>query len=412
MVSKIAFRKDVLCIIMFLFALLLFAEKVCPLCGRKYADTDNYCAYCENPDGSAVRLEKVQTQTKPAIVANIKVEGDSVIITSTPEGAAVYLDGKYRANTPVTLENVSAGSHTIKLTYPGYKNYARTIQVKSSSGVGTSVPSSPGVGVSTPLTYLGKNSSGYDEYRHEKTGIILIKIPAGTFTMGSNEYDDEKPVHTVYLDEYYIGKYEVTNAQYKKFCDAAGRSYPPDPDFTAMPNYFTNYPDYPVVNVSWNDAKAYCDWAGLRLPTEAEWEKAARGTDGRKYPWGNVEPGAGGFVRCNYADKNTDYSWSDKSVNDGYQWTAPVGSYERGKSPYGCYDMAGNVWEWCADWYDESYYSRSANNNPKGPSSGEYRVLRGGSGDSGAWGIRCADRIWYSPANRLGNYGFRVGSSP
>ncbi|MEO0166889.1 MAG: formylglycine-generating enzyme family protein [candidate division WOR-3 bacterium] len=267
------------------------------------------------------------------------------------------------------------------------------------------VPSRPG------LTYLGKNSKGYEEYRHEKTGIILIKIPAGTFTMGSNDGDDdEKPVHTVYLDEYYIGKYEVTNAQYKKFCDATGRSYPPDPDFTAMPNYFTNFPDYPVVNVSWEDAKAFCDWAGLRLPTEAEWEKAARGTDGRKYPWGNEKPGSGGFARCNYADKKTDYPWRDKSVNDGYQFTSPVGTYERGVSPYGCYDMAGNVWEWCSDWYDENYYGRSAINNPQGPSSGEFRVVRGGAWCYGARDMRCANRNSYLPAWSYCDIGFRCGS--
>ncbi len=257
------------------------------------------------------------------------------------------------------------------------------------------------------LTYLGKNSSGYEEYRHEKTGAILIKIPAGIFTMGSNDGDnDEKPVHDVYLDEYYIGKYEVTNAQYKKFCDATGRSYPVDPDFTGMPNYFTNYPDYPVVNVSWNDAKAYCDWADLRLPTEAEWEKAARGTDGRTYPWGSKEPDAGGFYRANYYI-------GEKGKSDGFQYTSPVGSYECGKSPYGCYDMTGNVWEWCSDWYDENYYIVSANNNPQGPVSGARRVFRGGSWLCKAYDLRCADRVCGDPTDEWHyDVGFRLACSP
>lgn len=231
------------------------------------------------------------------------------------------------------------------------------------------------------------------EITNPKDGSILIVIPAGSFSMGSNESDDEKPIHTVYLDKYYIGKYLVTNAQYKKFCDATGHSQPPesDPRISGMKNYFTAYPNYPVVNVSWFDAKAYCEWAGLRLPTEAEWEKAARGTDGRKYPWGN--------------------SWDSNKCNnggngDGYTNVSSVGSFPSGVSPYGVYDMAGNVWEWCNDWYGENYYGSSPSSNPTGPSSGIDRVLRGGSWWDNAESCRSAFRsksdIGFS------NGGFRV----
>jgi len=265
-------------------------------------------------------------------------------------------------------------------------------------------PTAPSHTVPSGMTFLKTNSQGYEEYRWEKDGSTVIKIPAGTFTMGSTENTDEKPVHQVHLDEYYIDKYEVTNRQYKQFCDATGRSYPSDPGFSGMSGYFSNYSDYPVVNVSWDDAAAYCTWAGKRLPTEAEWEKAARGTDSRKYPWGNSELTG---RTCNFADKSTDYSWSDKSWNDGHAYTAPVGNYQDGASPYGCMDMAGNVWEWCADWYDISYYGRSPGSNPTGPSSGSARVGRGGSWLNDAWLMRCASRIRLAPSTRYGNLGFR-----
>ena len=216
--------------------------------------------------------------------------------------------------------------------------------------------------------------------------------------MGSGDGEnDEKPVHTVYLDGYYIMKYEVTNKQYKKFCDETGRSYPKDPGFSGMSGYFTSYPDYPVVEVCWNDAKAYCAWAGLRLPTEAEWEKASRGTDSRTYPWGNGEPGTN---RCNYIGSG-----------DGYEYTSPIGSYENGRSPYGCYDMSGNVWECCNDWYGESYYRDSEYKNPKGPSSGTYRVLRGGSWLFYGNCVRAANRDSAGPSGMDGNIGFRCAAS-
>ncbi len=248
------------------------------------------------------------------------------------------------------------------------------------------------------MTFLVTNDQGYKEYKNEKDGSTLIEITAGAFTIGSDD--------TVNLDAYYIGKYEVTNKQYKNFCDSTGRSYPEDPNFDGMPDYVTNYPDYPVVNVSWDDAAAYCDWAGLRLPTEAEWERSARGTDGREYPWGNDEPDADGLYRANWGEGEDHTVWK----KDGYEYTAPVGCYERGRSLCGCYDMAGNVWEWCSDWYDENYYDTSPEQNPQGPSSGTDRVDRGGSWQSNPGPLRSTNRAWDKPAYRNYDLGFRVAS--
>jgi formylglycine-generating enzyme required for sulfatase activity len=262
----------------------------------------------------------------------------------------------------------------------------------------------PGTPAGTKARSGEETSPGGNERTWAKDGSVMVRVPAGTFTMGSSEYDDEKPVHDVYVDEFWIDKYEVTNRQYKRFCDATDRSYPLDPDFLGMPNYFENKPEYPVVNVSWEDAQAYCAWAGKRLPTEAEWEKAARGTDSRKYPWGNAAPSGS---RCNYADKRTDYSWRDRNADDGYARTAPVGTFPAGASPYGCQDMAGNVWEWCSDWYDKDYYGNTAKNNPGGPSSGSSRVIRGGSWICHATNLRCSDRFDSDPASRHYNLGFR-----
>jgi len=264
------------------------------------------------------------------------------------------------------------------------------------------------------LVYVGTNSQGYSEYKHPENGMVFIKIPAGFFWMGSSNYEDdldseysriERHQHHVYLDAYYMAKYEVTNAQYKAFCDATGRSYPRDPGFDGMSNYFTSYPNYPVVGVSWTDAKAFASWLGCRLPTEAEWEKAARGTDCRKYPWGNHYPYYNGRYYANY-DPAYD-------ATDGYPHTSPVGSFTRGASPYGCMDMAGNVWEWCADRYKYNYYISSPDHNPKGPFIpfiGSHRVLRGGSWLSNPSSLRCVYRYCRRPAGLCDN-GFRLSRS-
>lgn len=234
--------------------------------------------------------------------------------------------------------------------------------------------------------------------RCERDGSEMVLVPAGEFTMGSNELaEDERPQHIVYLDAYYIDRYEITNSQFKRFCDSSGGySYPENPPWDN--NYFLDKPDHPVVLVSWYFANSYCKWAGKRLPTEAEWEKAARGTEGILYPWGNTwNP-----LNCNL---------SASSTGDDYEYTAPVGSFQGGKSVYGCYDMIGNVWEWCADLHEQNYYKFTGKDNPKGPSTGINRIVRGGSYmDRDA--IQAATRSAVSPGSKNVNDGFRAALSP
>ena len=228
-----------------------------------------------------------------------------------------------------------------------------------------------------------------------KDGAEMERVRAGEFIMGSKEGDeDEKPARSVYLDEYHVDKFEVTVAQFKEFCGETRQMMPRQPSW--------NRDDHPVVGVSWEDATAYAKWAGASLPTEAQWEKAARGTDGGTYPWGNEAPDAGGKYRCNYDPGDNDA--------DGYEYTAPVASFPTGASPYGCMDMAGNVWEWCADWYAEDYYAQSRPKNPSGPATGRYRVLRGGDWGNGGGYLRSANRTGLDPDYRgfyRGYGGFR-----
>ena len=222
-----------------------------------------------------------------------------------------------------------------------------------------------------------------------KDGAPMVLIPAGEFEMGSNNGgDEEKPMHKVYLDAFYMDKYEVTNALYRKFMDATGYKAPAfwdDPKF--------NDPQHPVVGVDWNDANEYCRWSGKRLPTDAEWEKAARGgLVERKYPCGDT---------LTHEDANY-YGTGGK---DKWEHTSPVGSFA--PNGYGLYDMAGNVWEWCADWYDARYYAKSPKSNPIGSSSGSYHVLRGGSwGDFSTDYLRVAYRYFSNPMNYF-DVGFR-----
>ncbi len=245
-------------------------------------------------------------------------------------------------------------------------------------------------------------------------GMIMVFVPAGAFTMGSpagEGGDDEVPQHKVTLEGYWIDRTEVTNSQYQVFVTATGHEEPTTCDW-GEPTYGDEvYSNHPVVCVSWEDARQYCEWAGARLPTEAEWEKAARGTDRRTYPWGSSFNGN----LTNYCDANCEGSQKDTAVNDGYARTAPVGSYPLGVSPYGAFDMAGNVWEWVSDWYKFYYYLSSPELNPQGPDSGQFKILRGGSWYGFYTNERVTFRATITLDNRNSVTGFRCvvsSSSP
>lgn len=239
-------------------------------------------------------------------------------------------------------------------------------------------------------------------------GADEAPIPAGTIQMGCDPtnpadvcHGDRMPLHDVYLDAYAMDKFEVTNARYQA-CVDTGHCTPPYRTYSwSHTEYYGNpaFADYPVIYVEWDQAEAFCAWEGKRLPTEAEWERAARGSsDTRKYPWGNDG------TTCDLANTFVD----SLCVGD----TSAVGSYPAGISPYGVMDMAGNVWEWTADWYQYDYYSVSPPNNPPGPATGELRVLRGGSwNDSHLINLRVAHRYWDSPGSAGANIGFRCARS-
>lgn len=254
------------------------------------------------------------------------------------------------------------------------------------------------------LTWRGYNDAGHAEYLNPNDGSVLILIAKGSFVMGSaGGPADEIPEHAVTLSAYLIGRTEVTNAQYRAFCQATGHAAPPQPALDAgYPRYFENarYDQYPVVDVNWEDAVAYCAWAGSRLPTEAEWERAARWdakTDTpRTYPWGDAAPTP--------ALANT-----GKNGGRG-SYTSPVGSLPAGASPCGALDLCGNVYEWCADVYDARYYEVCGNGvaDPAGPAGPGNRVLRGGSWYNPRWDVRAQHRSEYDPSLRYPYLGFRA----
>jgi formylglycine-generating enzyme required for sulfatase activity len=254
----------------------------------------------------------------------------------------------------------------------------------------------------------------------------MVSVPAGEFRMGTPESNldappEEKPEHAVTLKAFRIDRFETTNGEYRRFLDAVrpghpvscapqeptGKEHAPGALWWADPEW--NAPEKPVIGVDWYDAYAYCAWAGKRLPTEAEWEKAARGTDGRKYAWGDEirsSPLVGNFA--DEAALRVNPSWRVlKGYDDGFAHTAPVGSFPAGAGPYGMEDAAGNVWEWVADYYSPAAYKESPPADPRGPSEGTLRVLRGGSWDSTPNLLRAAVRHVQSPLYRGISAGIR-----
>jgi len=279
-----------------------------------------------------------------------------------------------------------------------------------------------------------------DVWVDPRNGMEMVYIAPGDFTLGTSDaqidawlkehpnggrkdFKDEQPQCRVNLPGYWIGRTEVTNAQYVRFVAATGH---PAPDHWTGGRIPSGLENFPVVCVEWEDARAYCEWAARHLPTELEWEKAARGTDGRIFPWGNQWESK----RCRnfelisgkkYATLYDEVLQWMKSHDFRREGAATVGSYGIGASPYGCLDMAGNAWEWCGDWYNDKAYERYAKGDLTAPTSGQYRVLRGGS-----WLLvhpgyfRCSGRYGTIPGGRsnyfdlffYGGVGFRCARLP
>lgn len=258
----------------------------------------------------------------------------------------------------------------------------------------TPSPTNPPVQENTPTRAVSLPAQITDE-----KGVPMVLVPAGTFLYGNNSGDpDEMPAQTVSLDTFYIDQFEVTNARYAA-CVTAGVCPPPDENSSNTHNNYydsARYADFPVIFVNWNSAKTYCEWRSARLPTEAEWEKAGRGTDGRTYPWGEgASCGLANLFGC---------------VGD----TSQVGSYPTSVSPYSALDMSGNVWEWTADWYAADYYATlgSGARNPQGPATGTSRVIRGGSWADDRYQLRLTQRFQFNPLGSDNALGFRCVRTP
>lgn len=355
----------------------------------------------------------------PADIANVKVSapdvkavGEKYIIRVTTDRRAARVLISINKGNPVGMKGSNKNwsyTYTIKRTGTvSYEIYA--VDKKNRQGDIKKGSFKIAFEAKKCGQMITRNSQGFEEYRSKKDSSVVIAIPAGRFSMGSEDYSNEMPVHKVALREYCIDKYLISNEQFKKFAGETGYKTDAEKEGYGRVRIGSRWkrvsganwqrPDgitpingneqHPVVQVSHNDAVSYCKWAGKRLPTEAEWEKAARGTDESKFPWGNSEPDD---TMANY----------DNLIGD----TTPVDNYSKGQSPYGLYDMAGNVYQWVADWYGKDYYKESPADNPQGPEKGSERVVRGGSFLESSESIRSTGRDRYEPNYRSFLFGFR-----
>ena len=343
-------------------------------------------------EASGLREVFVRVSVKGVEAAQASVYG-SVSVKSALDDAELLLDGGGVGRIPgggeTVLQNVPVGLRHLRVRDASGREIRRLVRVEANRTVLADLnpPVSSESARHYRLTPLGENAQGYQEYRREADGAAVVRIPAGEFLMGNPDTERSPLEHRVYVSEFLMDKTGVTWDQYKQFAEATG---------TALPRhepYWGVHDDHPVVYVTWEEGKAYCEWAGGRLPTEAEREKAARGTDDRKFPWGNEPPSKERAVFRR--------TW-------GHEATGAVGTHPVGASPYGLHDMGGNLWEWCSDWYDDDYYAVSPYRDPKGPPSGSRgHVVRGGSWDSRPTVLSCSCRSWGHRGYRDGDFGFR-----
>ncbi len=287
-----------------------------------------------------------------------------VKINISPTDVALFIDNELKV--PASVYPLNSGEHKIVIQRNGYEVLLDTINVNEES-------------LSFAFELKSIDKSGNSIIPNVTNEMIFVE--GGSFEMGN---DDFGPVHKVTVSDFFISKYEVTFDEYDKFCEATGKEKPYDEDWERG--------RHPVINITWDDAKAYCEWAGGRLPTEAEWEYAARG-------------GASATLSHKYSgsDNIDDVAWYDDNSNDR---TKAVGKKQ--PNELGIYDMSGNVWEWCNDWFDDDYYSESPDSNPKGPEDGSFRVLRGGSWYEPAYACNYAYRFAAKQSKSSGTIGFRL----
>jgi len=344
----------------------LILEKLLPKTYQVRITLDNYAEINEK-----ITIEPRADEVRQFVL--LKLKGD-LFLETVPTQAKITLQGQVQQETtPLKISYIDVGSYQIAA-----EKYDPTMIYRYEGEI-TIKP--------------GENKIKIDQFTATPVPSGMVLIPEGEFEMGSDGASpDENPAHKVYLKNYYIDKYEVSWAEFMKFVQAQRRPQP----FYANDSRFNN-PNYPAVGITFEEAQAYAKWVNKRLPTEAEWEKAARGTEKWKYPWGN--------------------EFSIDKVNcatdaDRYNYTAPVNSFPGGASPYGLLHMAGNVWEWCSDYYNATYYYISPPRNPKGPKEEERHVLRGGSWDSTRFDIRTTRRWSYWPDLQRNYIGLRLVFPP
>jgi formylglycine-generating enzyme required for sulfatase activity/uncharacterized caspase-like protein len=379
---------------------LLRAEQTPQYADVRFAGHDGGDFVFARTDAPVAAATPPAPPTRPAaaftVTKEVVLEYGTLAIRGRLGGIEVWLDdekvGITEAGTALVVGNLAAGRYTLKARKDGHDSWQRAVEVaaneRSDVVIDIAAPGPPVIvrgadGADMVLVpagefWMGSTPQEIDRAKDECRKVIRVEASCRTWM------DREAPRHRVYLDGYYIDRYEVTNERFERFVRATGHrttaqrqgegwAYqqkdgpwqwlkvsgaswrtPAGPGTTAAA-------DHPVVQVSWDDARAYCSWVGKRLPTEAEWEKAARGADGRRYPWGD--------------------DWHPGRANGelNVKATRPVGLYEAGASPYRAHDMAGNVWEWVADWFGQEYYWEGHDRNPTGPASGDKRVLRGGA---------------------------------
>jgi formylglycine-generating enzyme required for sulfatase activity len=322
-------------------------------------------------------------------------EYGSLAVMEAAPGSEIVLDGgvagRAGADGNLLLPSVAVGQRDVRIRGASGSVVSRTVSVVK-GGIVLVAPGAAGSGAppQPSLTATGENPEGFQEYRRARDGAVMVQIPEGEFLMGNLETEGKPLPHTVYVSSFLMDKLPLTVGRFKRFAAATGRPLPPDP-------FWGVHDDFPVAFVRWDEAKAYCEWAGGRLPTEAEREKAARGTDGRMFPWGNEPPSPERAVFERY--------WGQEG-NDA------AGIRPAGASPYGVLDAEGNMWDFCEDWWDPDYYKASPQKDPPGPKTGVARVVRGGSWDSRWVALSASKRNFAYTGYREGDFGFRCAADP